>query len=426
MQAKQNYKSFIKMPMIDLIHKVNLLRDVPRSALRTSIQRVCVILSSSRSGSSLLTSLLAKHPNIASLAGEIEPFLILTSNGFGHNSESDALDALSNPSALADNIFDDLTVPSQDLPSLRSLKKKWERRLLLQFPALFAEKTEHERLIGSLDAVLTAANVRLLHSEGALQAAVLSAVFRDDPWRKGYYDGQTHSGAMCFYNEPLKIEEPPFVVPRHYGRQFQSHDVKKSIVLFKAPSDAYRIGMYKQLFPNAKIRYIHLTRGYAQAVNGLLDGWLSPRGFFSHDLSRLGISLDIKGYSNVVAFGKQWWKFDLPPNWKEFTDTSLEEVCLNQWLSTHRSILASGVKTLRISFEEFLSEPARVINYITNDLGLQEMALPSVLPATMVTEAPKIRRWKKRESELLAMGKKWEVRGMMESLGYEMDPETWL
>jgi len=24
------------------------------------------------------------------------------------------------------------------------------------------------------------------------------------------------------------------------------------------------------------------------------------------------------------------------------------------------------------------------------------------------------------------MGKKWEVRGMMESLGYAMDPETWL
>jgi len=112
------------MQMTDLIHKVNLLRDVPRSALRTSIQKVCVILSSSRSGSSLLTRLLAQHPNIASLAGEIEPFLILTSNGFGHNSESDALDALSNPSAVADNIFDDLTVPSQDLPSLRSLKKK--------------------------------------------------------------------------------------------------------------------------------------------------------------------------------------------------------------------------------------------------------------------------------------------------------------
>ena len=412
--------------MTDLIHQVNLLRDVPRTALRTSIQRVCVILSSSRSGSSLLTRLLAQHPNIASLAGEIEPFLILTRNGFGHNSESDALDALANPSALADNIFDDLTVPSPDLPSLSALKKKWARRLLVQFPALFTAQRDHARLIGALDAVLTASNVCLLHSEGAWQAAVLAEVFREHPWRKGYYDGHAQAGAIDFYNEPLKIEEPPFVAPRHYGRPFQKQDIKKSIVLFKAPSEAYRIGIYKHLFPNATISYIHLTRGYAQAVNGLLDGWLSPRGFFSHDLSRGGISLDIQGYSNVVAFGKQWWKFDLPPNWKEYTTTRLEEVCLNQWLSAHSSILASGVQTLRIAFEALLSDPTRVINHITTSLGLQAMALPAVLPATMVTDAPKIRRWHKRERQLLALGKKGEVRGMMASLGYEMDPATWL
>jgi len=84
------------------------------------------------------------------------------------------------------------------------------------------------------------------------------------------------------------------------------------------------------------------------------------------------------------------------------------------------------VKTLRISFEEFLSKPARVTKQITNYLDLQAMELPAFLPVTMITEAPKIRRWKKRESQLLAMGKKWEVRVMMESLGYEMDPETWL
>jgi hypothetical protein len=423
---KQHYDHCGKVTMTDLIQQVNLLRDVPHSDLRPLIQRVCVILSSSRSGSSLLTSLLAQHPNIASLTGEIEPFLILTGNGFGYNSESDAIGALSNPSALADNIFDDLTVPSQDLPALSFLKKKWERRLLLQFPALFTDKTAHDRLIGSLDAVLTEANVEGVPSEGALQAAVLATVFSHDPWRKGYYDGNALAGAGSFYNEPLKIEEPPFVVPRHYSRPFSIHDIHNTTLLFKSPADAYRIGLYEQLFPNAQIQYIHLTRGYAQAINGLMDGWLSPRGFFAHDLSRLGISLGIKGYSDVVAFGKQWWKFDLPPNWKEFTDTSLEGVCLNQWLSSHRSILASGVQTLRVAFEDFLSDPASMTRRITNYLDVESMVLPELLPVTMSTEAPQNRRWKKRERQLLAIGQTWEVRAMMESLGYEMDPETWL
>ncbi len=411
--------------MSDLIHTVNMIRNVSRTEMNFLVKRVVVILGSPRSGSSLLKSILASHPDIASLDGEIEPFLALTRNGFGYNSDSDAIQVLSNKSALADNIFDDLTVPSTEFPSLEHLKKRWERRILMQFPALFSEKATHQALIQSLDEALEEVSACRIRDETELQTLILSKVFRNEPWRIHYYDGRVNSGANHCFDESLKIEEPPFVVPRHYRRQFNKSDAESKTLLFKTPPDAYRIGMYEQLFPNAEITYLHLTRGYAQTVNGLIDGWLSPVGFFSHDLGRTGLHLNIKGYSDSVKFGKRWWKFDLPPNWREFITANLEDVCLNQWLFTHKAILASGVHAMRVSFEEFLAEPAVITKKLTQHLGLREVPMPASLPIMMATEAPKLKRWKKREKQLLAMGKRAEVSAMMKTLGYEMDPETW-
>lgn len=412
--------------MTDLIHAVNRIRNVSHSEMGILVKRVLVILGSPRSGSSLVKDVLAAHPQIASLDGEIEPFLALTGNGFGYNSDSDAIRMLSNKNALADNIFDDLTVPSEKFPPLNQLKKRWEKRILLQFPSLFSDTAEHCRLIGALDEALAEVCACRIHDEHELQARILSKVFQKTPWRISYYDGKLKARAGNWFDESAKLEEPPFVAPRQYRRSFVADDAENKILLFKTPPDAYRIGMYEQLFPNADIKYIHLSRGYAQSVNGLMDGWLSPVGFFSHDLKQAGLRLAIRGYSDRVEFGSKWWKFDLPPNWREFTAANLEDVCLNQWLSTHQTILASGVRALRISFEDFLVNPAVVTQKITRHLDLQEMAARTALPVTMATEAPKLRRWRKRSELLLAMGRRQEVRAMMETLEYKMDPETWL
>lgn len=409
-----------------LIDRVNAIRNVPNTDLAKLVKRVLVILSSPRSGSTLVKSILAAHPDIASLDGEVEPFLSLTKNGFGFNSDSDALTVLSNRDDLVDNIVDDLTLPSQELPPLRQLKRRWANRVLLQFPGLFSEETERCRLIQSVEESLTEASTNGIHKEHELRTLILSRVFRRQPWRIAYYDGESRAGARVGFDEPLKIEEPPFVSPRLYRRRFTESDARSKLALFKAPPDVYRIGMYERLFPNAKVKYVHLTRGFAQSVNGLMDGWMSPVGFFSHDLRSTGISLSIKGYSDSVSFGRNWWKFDLPPNWSEFIDADLEDVCLNQWLSAHRAIEASGVPTLRISFEDFLDRPAVVIKELTQHLGLSDLMVPVSLPVTMVTEAPEPMRWRKREGKLLALGKREEVQAAMERQGYEMDPQTWL
>lgn len=409
--------------MSGTLDTVRRLRAVAPTQLRRQVRSVVVILSNSRSGSSLLYNLLAGHPGFASLDGEIEPLLALTGNGYGYNSDSDALGTLADPDGLADNLFAELSLEAPARAAPGALQQAWTRRLLLQFPALFAEPARRRDMAQALEAALAGGDADAA-DDAPCQARVLAAVFRDDAWRRGYYDGAA-AGAAPYFDEPLKIEEPPFVVPRLRRRPYTAQDAAHKALLFKAPADAYRIGLYEQLFPQAQIRYLHLTRGYAQSVNGLMDGWLSPQGFFSHDMAGSGTPLAIGGYSDILPFGKRWWKFDLPPNWRAFAGARLEEVCLNQWLSAHRAILDSGVAALRIAFEDFLAAPAALMGKVTAHLGLPALALPGALPVMMATEAPQPMRWEKRAGLLLNLGERRAVRDMMAQLGYAMNPATW-
>jgi len=390
------------------------------------VRRVVVILSSSRCGSSLFKEALAQHPRIASLDGELDPLLALCGNGFHQNSDSDCLEWVANAAELSSCIMDEISFASSALLDSESLLRKWKNRLLLQFPTYFLSPGAMPRLEQSLEAALSQIDQSDRRSEVELQSLILATVFRDEPWRISHYDGNAASGAGIYFDEPVKIEEPPFVVPALRRRRFVLSDVADSVLLFKSPSDAYRIGAYEQLFPNAKVTYIHLTRGFAQSVNGLMDGWLYPLGFFSHDLSKVGCQLAIRGYSDVVPFGGKWWKFDLPRNWRQFTRARLENVCLNQWYSSHDAIMQSNVCSLRVSFEKFIADPLAALGAITDHLGLPAMSLPGELPVRMATDAPRAGRWHKRGALLLQLAQRAEVREMMGRLGYTMEPETWL
>ncbi|CAN7331563.1 hypothetical protein LJR289_001787 [Pseudoduganella sp. LjRoot289] len=418
--------------MDSLLASVNALRAVPHAPWRAKVRRVAVILTSSRSGSTLFKAALAAHPDILSLDGEAEPLLALSGDGFGANPAcaSDEISRLANPDVLADNIFDGLTIASPHMAPLAELQARWSRRLLLQFPALFGSRQEYARLQQLLaDAFSHAFEHDKQVPEQALAHAVLETVFRQARWRLDYYDGVPGPGEGRPFEEAAKIEEPPFVLPGLRRRRCTEADVAGKVLLFKTPSDAYRPGLYQQLFPHADVRHIHLTRGYAQSVNGLMDGWLSPTGFFAHDMARSGVQLAIAGYSDLRTFGQRWWKFDLPPNWRQFAASSLEEVCLNQWLSCHRHILDSGVQAQRIAFEDFLADPAATLARACGWLDLPALpasaAAMGALPVTMATEAPAPGRWRKRSELLQPLGLRPEVARTMHELGYQSGPEAW-
>jgi hypothetical protein len=413
--------------MDGLLDSVRRLRAVPHAPWRAQVKRVAVVLTSSRSGSSLFKAVLARHPGIASLDGEAEPLLALSGNGFGHDPAcaSDAIARLRNADALADEIFDGLTVPAGAFAPLAELRERWRKRLLLQFPALFAQPAAYAQMERALDEALLFSHSSVVPSEQELQHAALGALFWREPWRLDYYDGGHGPGQRRPFSEAVKIEEPPFVSPSMHGRHFTEDDAASKVLLFKTPSDAYRIGLYEQLFPHAQVRYLHLVRSAAACVNGMMDGWLSPIGFHAHDMQRHGVTLAIGGYSDQCAGGQRWWKFDLPPNWRSFINAPLEEVCLNQWLSCHRHILDSGVAALPIRFESFLADPADVLDRTCEWLGLPPLAQVPELPVTMATEAPAPGRWRKRSAQLLPLAQRAEVADMMHALGYGLAPEQW-
>jgi len=198
------------------------------------------------------------------------------------------------------------------------------------------------------------------------------------------------------------------------------------VLLLKTPQDCYRLKIFPTLFPNADIRYIHLTRGFAQTVNGLMDGWLDDVGFFAHNMELHDIELDIGGYTGTKEFGSRWWKFDLPPNWRDYIDSHLSEVCANQWHEAHRHILEGNVPTmLQIKFEDFLQDKENQMKQVTSYLGLKEAVPLKEIPEVMCTETPADYRWRKRFDLIMHLSKKRKVRGMMYELHYDMNHINW-
>jgi hypothetical protein len=240
--------------------------------------------------------------------------------------------------------------------------------------------------------------------------------------KSGLYD--MCEGSYDFMLQKYKIEEPPFVSPPQ-RRSFTKQDAEEKVVVFKTPQDCYRIGIFEKLFPNAEIKYIHLTRGFAQTLNGLMDGWLSDTGFFAHDVSIIKEQLNIEGYSDVKPYGSKWWKFDLPPNWRDYKDAPLHEVCLNQWHSAHTHILNSRKQCLHIKFEDFLTNPSETANKITEYLGIKPINVDNI-PVVMSTFAPEQHRWLKRSALIHELSDRHDVKELMSELTYKMEPELWV
>jgi hypothetical protein len=69
MSLKKDYK--------DVIARVNSLRRIdPTGDLNKKVKRVAVILTGSRSGSSLMKTVVSKSNDVAYLSGEEEPFFM--------------------------------------------------------------------------------------------------------------------------------------------------------------------------------------------------------------------------------------------------------------------------------------------------------------------------------------------------------------
>lgn len=422
------------------------------------VRKVVIIASSSRGGSSFFAELLRHSPNLLHLRAEVNPFLVLHGHGYPESATgSDELGADFTPAnehleALEQELALDCGNMSEVLETEEDVFRfalELTCRLTLQWPHL---EFDLEHVWESVRHCLHTLEESFGWQRGRFEepqlfhALFLSHVRARQPSVNPYFYDIAPSLVARFNPDaqpaahppsPLIIEEPPFITARPW-RLADAEALATRPLVIKTPSNVYRLAYFEKLFPRAELRVLHLTRNAAASINGLYDGW-QHHGFFAHHLPA---ELDIDGYSDVFPeWGRQWWKFDLPPGWQQWARSSLSQVCAFQWASAHRATLdylaarpAVRQAHLRLRFEELVGPRSRRAEHlqalvdwlgIPLDEQLAGLSQERAMPMVMATQKPERRRWAQRASLIKPLLATREVDTLMEELGYAADPNSW-
>ncbi|MDD5560817.1 MAG: hypothetical protein PHT50_01600 [Candidatus Omnitrophica bacterium] len=426
--------------------------------LKTSlcnIKKIIFINSASRSGSSLLFSILRKIPGVYSLSGESVPFFKLNNLSFGRfPSDEIPQNTVINPgvlSVLSRDFINDLSVTGEEnnIFEDNALAEEYIEdivlRLPMQWPQIYFS-------YDSLKSLVTKAFVSYKDTRKVFRSEefyldlfyflrqeykLINPYYYDLPAQaiKNRFPGlKIPSGPP---SSILTIEEPPFITLSPRVKATKA-DILGSILLLKTSVDSYRMKFITSFFPEAQIKIIQLVRNPLGCINGLRDGWLH-RGFFSHNLkSFLSASsgeskiLKISGYSELSEWGKWWWNYDLPAGWQDYIDRPLEEVCAFQWYSSNKAIQKyledHNGESCFIRYEDItksLVSRAREIEKIADFMGglcdcIGRLGLDR-LPVIQATEEPRPFRWKDRQEQLLPLLQINQIRQMCAQLGYDKD-----
>lgn len=428
----------------------------PPPGLRENVRDVVVVASSSRGGSTMFAEILRFARGLLHFRAEINPFLRLSGLSYPFTrSGSDALAAIDLEDEDAARELDlqlsrDCGRPASRLTGEED-RDRFARdlaiRLTLQWPLL---RFRREQVRGWLEESLEILRRDHGWRQGVFEdaqrfhAVFLSRVREEEPSVNPYYYDLRPSliAGLCPGAPvpegppgPWVVEEPPFITISPWDPA-GAGDLHSRPLIVKTPSNAYRLEALRVAFPRARIRVLHLTRNAAAAINGLYDGWCYP-GFYSH---RVLEPLEIPGYSDrFPAWGRSWWKFDLPPSWPEHRRKPILEVCAFQWMRAHEEVLEfcsrhPRVRYYRVPFEGVMDGPARrreTFEGLAGWLGISvnpELArvLEEGLPPIMATDQPRHRRWFARADLLDPILAQDGITCMMERLGYERDPTTWI
>lgn len=383
-----------------------VVADEKRSILSehtvADFEKVLLVASASRGGSSLLFDTLRHHEDTCSPDGEHGKWY--TFNRICYPAfESDAIpadfDSFDREKLLTD-MLSDVGATTRDGDRTHRVDAD-VLRLPLQFP--------HRDL--------PYARMR----EELLDGAALDDVLEEAGVSPDHYDAFADGDTDVRLNAEA-IEERPFITAHDHKRGLTEDDFDRTLVL-KTSVDAYRLRWISdQLFPDTDVDVVHLSRNPAASINGLYDGWRLHRGFQTYDVG----DLDLEGYDG------ERWNYDLPPTW--FTDGRLIDVCLQQWTQAHHHIIEQRDAfddVLRVRFEDLLADTEAVVDEIREfaDLGDSDLLDENVadLNQVMTTKDPEEGRWRKREDLVRgALDRADETYpDVVEDLGYT-DESEWI
>jgi len=412
------------------------------------LRQVVLIQAASRSGSSLLFELLRNSEQLLSLSGEHTPYYKIHGYSFPFQSfKSDSIEltqlgAKQNLLALSRSLISDLRVGAESENfDWQDYAHSLSVRLSLQWPQLFLPYSEwmwhiqntYMRYRVNYQTWNTQYFFLELLKSLCREYSIINPYYYDLPRQLIEQNFPEYSQPKSPPNPDFCIEEPPFIIFSPHRRPTPK-EIKTKPLLLKASVDAYRLSFVKQLFPNAELKIIHLTRNPAAGINGLYDGWLD-RGFFSHNLEEVA-ELSISGYSDRFEFGKSWWNYDLPPNWQNMTNHPLEYVCGFQWYSANLAIL-NGLaeveqnQVLRVRSEDILSSPKNrwlTISKITKFLDIEIddawRTCLETMPVVMATAQPHPKRWMNRHDIIWPVVSQSPIAQLAHSLDYYLQEQT--
>jgi hypothetical protein len=378
----------MKFNQVEFLAKRNELKSLVDTANIPKISDITdliLIVGSSRSGSSSLHKILSSHPQINALSGEDSTYSKIFSGcevnlanindslAHSHNSIRNGMELLISEVGRSS----DEKINAHD----------WLMRFSLQWP-LFFLKTSNEELLKLASNFLSYENF-------------LSQFDID----LNLYENNTNSSE---FKPEIIIEDLPFIFPSK--RIFQKEN--RNILLLKASSNVYRLKEIEQIFSKAKIHYLYTNRNPEECINGLYDGWKS-NGFHSYKITNT--ELNITEYDS-----KNWWKFDLPPGWNDYSQSHLLEVCRFQWKSANQYALnhLKKRKFFTLKYQQLFSpnDLFKNLNTFLKHLDLVPLKPETTIPRAMTTELPQLDRWKKRESEILKFTKELETQGLKKEI----------
>lgn len=425
------------------------------------VKKILLIQSASRSGSSLLFSILRRLPQIYSLSGESVPFYKM--HGFSpdiYPSETvpkGELDGIAANFNLMRDFLSDFRLQGDGHEILNDpyILKQYIDDLLLRFSMQWPEIKFSYPVFEDLAQqafIFYARRYQKFRKENFYLELFrfLRAAYPDiNPY---YYDIPADMIREAFPdlpvpaeppNDSLAVEEPPFILLSP-DKRVTRKDLSDKILLLKSTVDCYKMNLIETLFPNAEMKIIYLIRNPAASINGLYDGWLY-RGFFSHNLkdyfkgnSATLNRLKISGYSDQFEWAKWWWKFDLPPGWQNFATKPLEKVCALQWQTANQAILKYINNRLRsyclvkyeniaIDLKTRVREIKKIIDFINIDSDAIEMLKLEDLPVVQSTCSPQPYRWRKKKNLIEPLLSDPGILEMCESIGYQRDRiEEWI
>ncbi|HVL98770.1 MAG TPA: hypothetical protein VM324_05725 [Egibacteraceae bacterium] len=151
---------------------------------------------------------------------------------------------------------------------------------------------------------------------------------------------------------------------------------------------------------------------------------------------RVPSGLRVPGYTDVDPDGADWWCFDVPPGWREWTDRPLVEVCAFQWRAAHEATLRTverlGLDYHRVRFEDVVgtsSERRAALEALVSWIGLDAADAAALarrdLPVVMATAPPRPGRWRQRTALIEPVVTDGQTLGLATRLGYGADLATW-